>query len=395
MKKKISTNNIETVISDAKFWVMESGIQNKDLDPQINGSYNAWYDSDTGEYSYLYSEITGYFITLMCYFYNISKDNRYLINGENAANWLLNTTYEINGAFRCLFTKGRPSKYDHKHNEMYSFDNGVIVNGLVNLFRLTKKEKYLAAAITTSDWLIQTAQTQAGLFQPVYDIDDGRFFESDKEWSMSSGSYHVKIAIGLLNLYDLTENKRYLNAATKVCDITLGYQLTSGRYISFLSKGGTNVHPHCYTAEGLWVAGKFLKRDDYLDSSAKGIKWLLDLQNSDGVIPRLYFDDKPVYHERIDAIAQTIRMAIIHIVEKRLDSCYYSHIEKLISLMLKYQVKEGNKHELGGIYWGKTSNGKIMGHPNSWVTAFSIQALMIHEDYLENNKLDLNLFHIV
>ena len=145
----------------------------------------------------------------------------------------------------------------------------------------------------------------------------------------------------------------------------------------------------------MWVAGKFLKRDDYLDSSAKSIKWLLDLQNSDGVIPRLYFDDKPVFHERIDAIAQTVRMAIIHIVEKRLDSCYYSHIVKLISLMLKYQVKEGNKHELGGINWGKTSNGKIMEHPNSWVTAFSIQALMIHEDYLENNKLDLNLFHIV
>jgi len=394
MKKITSTNNIKNIIHNANTWVMESGIQNVDIDPNVNGSYNAWYDSETGQYSYLYSEITGYFITLMCYFYNNSKDNRYLINGEKAAEWLLNTTY-VNGAFRCLFTKGGPSKYDHKHNEMYSFDNGVIVNGLANLYRLTKKEKYLTAAITTSDWLITAAQTTGGLFKAVYDIGEGRFFDSDKEWSMCSGSYHVKIAIGLLNIYDLTENKKYLHAATKVCDNTLSYQLASGRYISFLSKGGTNIHPHCYTAEGLWVAGKFLERDDYLDSSAKSIKWILDLQNSDGDIPRLYFDDSPIYHERIDAIAQTVRMGIIHIIEKRIDSHYYSHVEKLVTIIEKYQVKEGNKQELGGVNWGKTSSGKIMAHPNSWVTAFSIQALMIYEDYLEINKLNLNLFHIV
>ena len=277
----ISSQKIISIVDNAKIWIMDSGIQNEDIDPLIDGSYNAWYDSNTGEYPYLYSEICGYLITLMCYFYNLSENTKYLNSGEKAGNWLLNTTYENNGAFRCLFTHVSPSKYDYKHDQMYSFDNGVIVNGLMNLYRLTNNKKYLSAAVTTADWLVMSAQGPAGLFKPVYDIEEERFFESDKQWSLSSGSYHAKIAIGLLNLYDITKTKRYLDAAIKVCDITLGYQLSSGRYITFLSRGGTNAHPHCYTAEGLWVAGKLLDRKDYLESSAKSVKWILNLVNSD------------------------------------------------------------------------------------------------------------------
>jgi len=374
---------------------MDSGIQNVDIDPSINGSYNAWFDSDTGGYPYLYSEICGYLITLMCYFHNLKEEKEYIKNGKNTGDWLLHTTYESNGAFRCLFTQGNSSIYDYKEGQMYSFDNGVIVNGLMNLYRLTKNEKYLAAAVTTSDWLIMSAQEPAGLFKPVYDIERERFFESDKEWSMSSGSYHAKIAIGLLNLYDLTENKKYLDAVIKVCDITLGYQVSSGRYISFLSRGGTNAHPHCYTAEGLWAAGKYLNREDYLQSSTKSIKWLLDSMNNDGLIPRLYFDDQAIYYERIDALSQTVRMAIIHISEKRLEESYLNHCEKIISVILKYQVTDGNKNELGGFHWGKTSKGEKMNHANSWVTAFSIQSLQLYLDYMDDNKCKLNPFFLV
>ena len=283
-----SIRELKAAIDSAKKWVMDSGIQNTDNNALVHGSYNAWYDSDLGEYAYLYSESSGYFITLMCHLFDLTGEKKYILNGKRAGDWMLNATYESNGAFRCLSLQSGPSKYDHKQDQMYSFDNGVIVNGLVNLYRSTKKEKYFAAAVTTADWLVMSAQSPSGSFKPVFDIDAERFFESDKEWSMSAGSYHVKIAIGLLNLYDLTDINKYLDAVVKVCDHTLGYQLASGRYISFLSKGGTNAHPHCYTAEGLWVSGKYLDREDYLNSSAKSIKWLLDLQNSEGMIPRLF-----------------------------------------------------------------------------------------------------------
>ena len=61
----ISSRKLISVINNARKWIMDSGIQNVDIDPSINGSYNAWFDSDTGGYPYLYSEICGYLITLM------------------------------------------------------------------------------------------------------------------------------------------------------------------------------------------------------------------------------------------------------------------------------------------------------------------------------------------
>ena len=51
--------------------------------------------------------------------------------------------------------------------------------------------------------------------KPVYEISENKFYESDKEWSLTSSSYHTKIATGLINLYSVTKNKKYLNYAKK------------------------------------------------------------------------------------------------------------------------------------------------------------------------------------
>ena len=67
-----------------------------------------------------------------------------------------------------------------------------------------------------------------------------------------------KSSYGLANLYSVTKQKKYLKYATKICDKSILYQNKSGRFIiSF--KGGTNLHPHCYAAEGLWSLGCYLK----------------------------------------------------------------------------------------------------------------------------------------
>ena len=381
------------VVERAIKWLMSSGIQNNSSEPAVHGSFNGWYEQDTQIYPFAYSEITGYVVTLMCYLWERTKDERYLRSATMAGDWLLNATHESSGVFRCIYPL-RPSQFDFKKNQLYAFDNGVILNGLVNLYRASKQRKYLAPAVKAADWLVYRAQKPTGAFYPIYQLDDGRFFESEKEWSMCSGSYHVKISVGLLNLYDLTHKREYLDAVIRICEFALGCQDKTGRFITFLSRGGTNAHPHCYTAEGLWVAGTYLDRKDYIESSARGVRWLLDLQLAEGYIPRLYLDGVPVYSERVDAMCQTLRLAILHMAEGYLPETYRGGSELLRSIIPKYQALDKDSRVDGGFYFGRASNGRIIRHVNGWVTAFAVQALHVSSDHCRG-KHDLNPFLMV
>ena len=71
-------------------------------------------------------------------------------------------------------------------------------------------------------------------------------------------------------------------------------------------------------------------------------------------------------------------------------------IEKLILLVMKNQnLKTNNLKVKGSFYWGKTSYGKLLKHPNSWVTFFCIQALMMYENYTMNKKNSFDSFDLV
>jgi len=389
-------DGITTAAEKAISWLINSGIQNLDKDKKdLFGSFNAWYEEDTGIYPFVYSENTGYMLTMMCYLWDRTKNGEFLKRARFAGDWLLDTTHESNGGFRCLYPLN-PSQFDFKKEQLYAFDNGIILNGLANLYRATKEERYLVSAVTVADWLVYSSQKPSGAFFPIYQLADGKFFESDKEWSMISGSYHAKIAIGLLNLYDLSKKKKYLESAIKVCDFAVSCQNANGRYISYLTRGGTNVHPHCYTAEGLWVAGTVLNREDYLESSACGVQWLLDMQSEEGWIPRLFLDDKAIYNERVDALSQTLRMLAIHISGKRISESAKDKIELLLPHILAYQMHDANKLKAnGGFYFGRTSNGdKAIPHINLWVTSFAVQALQLYSDYC-NGEFKLNPFLFV
>ena len=84
-KKKLDHlkfNSINRNINLALKWLVKSGIQNNNKNNLSEyGAFNAWYDTKTKKYSYLYSEITGYLITSMVFHYHITK-NKILLTCE-------------------------------------------------------------------------------------------------------------------------------------------------------------------------------------------------------------------------------------------------------------------------------------------------------------------------
>lgn len=397
LEKEVKT--IDQALKYSINWLEKSGIQNsQNKKSQLSGSVNAWYDPKKKKYSFVYSEINGYFMTMMVFLYKRTGEKKYLNKGLEAAKWLISNAQEKDGGFRCLFLIDKNSSHAHKKDQIYSFDNGVIINGLVSLYKETKKSYLIKSAEKCGNWIINFCIDDNNLVKPVYEIEQNKFFESDKEWSTTSGSYHTKISIGLANLYSIVKKKKYLEASKKICNSSLKFQKSNGRFLSFPFKGGTNAHPHCYSAEGLWVLGAYLKNKKYLNSSEKATKWIMSKQNSVGKIPRLFLINSSIYHERIDAIAQTIRLIFISTFNKDKKKLMVSEhkVQKLLKIMLKYQnLNTSNPKIKGSFSWGKKSDGAILRHSNSWVTFFAIQSLFFYRDYLKNKKVKFDEFTFV
>ena len=121
-------------------------------------------------------------------------------------------------------------------------------------------------------------------------------------------------------------------------------------------------------------------------------------QNLSGKIPRLFLINTSIYHERIDAIAQTIRLIFISTFNKDKKKLMVSEhkVQKLLKIMLKYQnLNTSNPKIKGSFSWGKKSDGAILRHSNSWVTFFAIQSLFFYRDYLKNKKVKFDEFTFV
>ena len=252
----------------------------------------------------------------------------------------------------------------------------------MNLYRVTADARYLAASVTLGDWLIGKMQKPSGGFLPLYDLSSDSYPENEAEWSLCSGAYHTKVAIGLLNLFDVTRARKYQRAVVAACDYALTFQQPDGRFVTFPAEGGTNLHPHCYAAEGLWVVGSYLGREHYLNASASATAWAWRQQSPEGFIPRHYHNGERTYSERVDILCQAVRLGVIHRAEGRLPEALDAQMVRLVPIIERNQSESGDPNASGAFYFGRQSNGEITRHANSWVTQFAIQALMLHNDFV-------------
>jgi len=388
-------NLLDTRISAAKNWLLHSGIQNIGGDTPVRGGFNAWYDLDNNEYFYTYSEITGYAITTLLYLYWLKKEELLLDRAKLAADWLVEKALHDAGAVRTRYYYDK-NEADHNYsfegNVIKSFDNGIVLSGLSNLYEFSSKENYYLVSKKIAD-LILKMQKKDGLFYPDYDLKNKKLKESYEKWSSQSGSFHVKIILGLINFAKYSNDKKYENAVKKLCDKILEFQKEDGRFITF-KEGNTHLHPHAYSAEGLLFASWYFNEKKYLQAALKATKWLLNNQMENGGLPSLYIDGGFVKFERSDILAQTLRLATIFLNNNLLEKKYKKNVEKLLTRLLSFQYMQEGAQK-GGFFYGydvdyKTLKEKETSHLNSWCTMFALQALIMYKHYLQN-RLNFNM----
>jgi hypothetical protein len=366
-------------ISDEVFhgnvkWLLHSGIRiNEGPD---KGAMYGWKDLRTGVYPFVYNEITGYSITAFSWIYSELGDDVALGAAKDASYWMVKNM----DSYGHLFPAGRTAldtfnKKGDLTNLVYAFDNGMIVNGLLSLYKLTADPKLLGAAEAIAQAIIKRFYVRSKIIA-VLDRNFRSIARSEKiKWSRVFGPYHSKLALGLLDLSDLTSNPLYRKVSHSICDSIRPLQTPDGRFVTNPERTITYLHPHLYACEGLIYSGLRESNKDYYTRGLNGIKWAIKIMLSNsGILPRSTIETDL---DQSDCISQLLRLTIL---------CR-SHLQMDIefsNFLLDEVIKRLHERLLDFYIPFENDKGAMRYQVNletacSWCTMFSSQALRLWE----------------
>ncbi len=359
----------ETFLNN-EMWLLHSDIRLRD-GPDKGGMYG-WKTFNPSSYPFIYNEIVGYSITAFTWIHSELGEIAALNAAYDAFEWIIKNM-EIYGN---LLPAGRKeiNRFEQKgelSNQFYAFDNGMIMVGLLNLFKYTGMPELLRRAESIAQGIAERFYDGSKLiavldrnFQPIDNPGD-----VDVKWSMVPGAYHCKLALGLLELADITNNNAYRKISHSLSDFFGNLQASDGRFINKDESEITYIHPHLYACEGLIYSGLKDSIEDYTNRGIRGVKWAIGtMLGNGGILPRSTLEKNL---EQSDCLSQLLRLLIL--CRPRLVECYeQSLLDRLIYnlhlRLLNFSIPTGTdrgamKYQLG------------LESACSWCTMFSMQAL--------------------
>jgi hypothetical protein len=213
-------------------WFLHSGVQ------QPNGGVARYYREGHG-FLPVSTEITGYAASFFVYLHSAGGEQRYLDAAVRAARFLVRAW---NPKLQAMPFEVDPPEFT------YFFDCGIIVRGLLAVWRVTKSDEFLAAAVEVGNSMARDFASETGDFHPILSLPEKAPLERDpKRWSKRAGCYQLKAAMAWWDLFEATGE----NCFREPYRVVLEYSLKS--YIMFLAAPGVmdRLHAFSYFLEGL------------------------------------------------------------------------------------------------------------------------------------------------
>jgi len=378
-KRKKEAESIGRSFTAVQDWLLNSGVQAR------TGAIYSWYNPSKNSYAFIYPEIMGYWMTAMCALAESEplgeRTDIFMNSARQAGDWLMQKGFRDCGAVPSRFYergRGKDDPFHSNHGLIATFDNGIILNGFLNLYEKTLDQKYLTAAETIASFILTKMAPPGERIQALYSCQEDKYLEYNDRWSCSPGSFLSKVAIAMLHMHKIKADPAYSDCAVHLCANALKYQdKDTGRFM--LPDGSTYTHPHCYSSEGLLSAGTLLSEEEYVDAGIEGTRWLLQQAEKEGYVRRNY--ESNIGFPRAvssDIQAQSIRLFYIA-KEACPDMIRFAPASKnLLSFMLSHQNwDEANPKIHGGFRYGtSTEDGSNIDTYNSWASMFAMQAMM-------------------
>jgi hypothetical protein len=173
-------------------WFLKSGIQSP------NGGVARYYRSDSQRNEPISTEITGYAASTLVYLFEKTGRTAFADRAIQTANFLSDQAWDKELRTFPFEYPGRPPAF--------FFDCGIIVRGLLAVWRMSGDEKYLRAAAAGGEAMLRDFDSGAD-FHPILELPSKQPAPRDARWSRSSGCYQLKAAMAWRELADVTESE--------------------------------------------------------------------------------------------------------------------------------------------------------------------------------------------
>ena len=172
-------------------WFLYSGIQ------EPSGGVARYFRADLGRNHAVSTEITGYAASAFVFLHTLSNDERYLDRAASAARFLTRTAWDS----RCC---AMPFEVDPPAFT-YFFDCGIVVRGLLAVWRATGHDEFLDCAAAVGRSMTRDFAAGNGDFHPVLELPGKEAAARDESrWSRSTGCYQLKAAMAWHDLAEAT-----------------------------------------------------------------------------------------------------------------------------------------------------------------------------------------------
>lgn len=329
-------------LSRAGEWFLHSGIQ------ESNGGVARYHYTGAGRNLPVSTEITGYALSAFVYLHRLSQDDRYLDAARRAARFLMRDAWDP--ARRVMPFEIAPAEF------AYFFDCGIIVRGLLAYYHLTRERAAIHTAIAVGDFMLRDFASPNGEFHPILKLPSKSPLDRDPlRWSRSAGCYQLKSAMAWHDLFNATNDARYLTAYESVLEASLA------TWRDFLPghpdrlKVMDRLHAFAYFLEGLLP---YASDPGCAAVLAEGIDTLAH-----------HLRDLAPEFARADVFAQLLR-ARLYAADIGAASLNRPCAEWEAAQLATFQREDGG-------YWFGRKSGEWLPFSNPVSTAFAAQALEI------------------
>ena len=321
---------------------MHSGIQERD------GGVARFYRSDSAANAAVSTEITGYAASALAYLYLRSGKQEYLDAGVSAARYLTREAWD---------SRASTFPFEPGSDRAYFFDIGIIVRGLLAVWRATSDEEFRARAQEAALSLAFDFLGD-GSFYPVISLPDKQPLPEEPRWSRQPGCYQLKSALAWREMAD--------PGAAQMFDAAVGFALANHqRFLdeeNDLEKLMDRLHAYCYFLEALLFT-----------SQPGAMHWGIQR------VAQLLREIRPVF-ERSDVNAQLLRIRLVahHLGIVPLDE---NAAREEASATASFQALDVSDPRVRGGFWFGRKGTQMLPFANPVSTAFCAQALALWDDH--------------
>ena len=232
------TSGLSSQLRQAGQWLAHSGIQLPD------GGVARYYRADVQRNQSISTEITGYALSAFVYLHDTTGDAEYLNHARAAARFLTTTAWDAQSGVMPFELE--PAAYT------YFFDCGIIVRGLMALWRVTPEQELLDVAAAIGESMARDFARDDGGYWPILSLPAKRPLEMDAQrWSRSDGCYQLKAALAWRELAEATGDARFAKLYERALDNALATHKAFLPGSAEPHKVMDRLHAYLYFLEGL------------------------------------------------------------------------------------------------------------------------------------------------